>query len=440
LIQSGTSWGVPRNRTLTGRPSIFALALLAAALAGATPSGASVRHATVVSPNPADFTPNVEDDAVVANAVVYAFAKHRHTMFAGGAFRKVTNAGRTETYTRYNLVAFSDTSGAIRPIAPVFNGPVWALRATRSSLYVGGSFTTVNGISRRALVKLDRRTGEVDQTFKPAITSGRVTEVRLVGGRLIIGGTFPKALRALNPRTGADTGYIDLGISGSVASNAGATRIYRFAVNPARTRLVAIGNFTSVGGQPRRLAFMARLGERSATLSPWHAPALDLPCSSVSTTAYLRDVDFSPNGNYFVFVSAGFVPLSGDIGKSICDAAARFETADETSTAAPTWINYTGGDTLHSTAATGAAVYVQGHQRWLDNPFGRDTAGPGAVERPGIGAIDPMTGHALSWNPTKTRGVGGKDFRATAAGLWVGSDGNRFAGEFRAGIAFCPLP
>jgi hypothetical protein len=88
---------------------------------------------------------------------------------------------------------------------------------------------------------------------------------------------------------------------------------------------------------------------------------------------------------------------------------------------------------------TGAAVYVQGHQRWLDNPYGRDYAGPGAVSRPGIGAIDPVQGKALPWNPGKTRGVGGKDMLATSAGLWVGSDGAQFAGETRSRIAFCPL-
>jgi Domain of unknown function (DUF5122) beta-propeller len=425
---------------MTRRLSVLALALLALALTAASPSGASPRHDSVVSANPANFTPNVEDGDGVANAAVYALAKKRNTMYAGGNFRKITNAARTETHTRFNFVAFSATSGSIRKIAPNFNGPVWALRATGSSLYVGGSFTTVNGIARRALVKLDRRTGEVDRSFQPTITSGRVTEIRLVDGRLLIGGTFPKKLTALNPKTGAGTGYLNLGISGSVAPNAGPTEVYRFAVSPERNRLVAIGNFSSVSGQSRRQAFMARLHKKSTSLSPWHPPALDLRCSGSGTPAYLRDVAFSPSGNYFVFISAGFVPLGGDVGEAICDAAARFETADETSSAAPTWINYTGGDTLHSTEITGAAVYVQGHQRWLDNPFGRNSAGPGAVERPGIGAIGPGTGQALSWNPTKTRGVGGRDFYATAAGLWVASDGNRFAGEFRAGIAFCPLP
>jgi len=85
--------------------------------------------------------------------------------------------------------------------------------------------------------------------------------------------------------------------------------------------------------------------------------------------------------------------LTSRIGTDVCDAAARFETNIAHPTK-PTWINYTGGDTLHAVAATGKAVYVQGHNRWLDNPEGANTAGPGAVDRPGIGAINPKTGKA----------------------------------------------
>jgi hypothetical protein len=123
----------------------------------------------------------------------------------------------------------------------------------------------------------------------------------------------------------------------------------------------------------------------------------------------------------------------------VCDAAARFET-NVLSPSQPTWINYTGGDTLHSVVATGAAVYVQGHSRWLDNPFGRDSAGQGAVERPGGGAINPTTGLALPWNPGMANTVGGYDFLATADGLWIGRDGNRIGNEYHRGLAFMPLP
>jgi Domain of unknown function (DUF5122) beta-propeller len=418
---------------------LFVLVVVLIALIASPTSSASIAHGAVVSTNPVNYTPNFEDDAVVANAAVHAIAQVGDTIFAGGSFRKVTNSSRTVTHTRFNFAAFSASTGAMNPMAPEFNGIVWALQASGSSIYVGGSFTQVNGVARRGLVKLNAATGAVDPSFNPVIKWGNITEIRLVGGRLIVGGTFPKKLAALDPATGADTGYINLGLSGSVASNAGATNVYRFAVNPAGNRLVAIGNFTTVAGQPRRQAFMVRL-ESTATLSLWHPPALDRQCTSTKLPVYLKDVDFSPDGSYFVFASSGFVPQSGDIGTTVCDAVARFETANESNTVTPTWLNYTGGDTLHSVAATGAAVYAQGHQRWMDNPFGRDSAGQGAVARSGIAALDPVTGKALSWNPGKTRGVGGKDFLATSTGLWVGSDGNRFAGEFRAGLAFVALP
>jgi hypothetical protein len=421
------------------RHCVVVLTVIGVALLAAPVGNASIAHPAVVSPNPVNFTPNMEDGDGVSNAAVHAVEQLGSTMFAGGDFHRVTNSSRTATFNRSNFVAFSASTGAVNSMAPVFNGTVWALEASGSSVYVGGSFTQVNGIARRGLVKLNAATGAVDPTFNPVVKWGNITEVRLVGGRLIVGGSFQKRLAALDPTTGADTGYINLGISGKVTSNSGPTKIYRFAVNPAGDRLVAIGNFTTVGGEQRRQAFMVRLGA-SATLSPWHPPALDLPCTSSSLPVYLKDVDFSPDGSYFVFASSGFVPRSGEVGTAVCDAVSRFETAHETATAAPTWINYTGGDTLHAVAATGVAVYAQGHQRWMDNPFGRDSAGPGAVARPGIAALDPVTGKALSWNPTKTRGVGGKDFLATPAGLWVGSDGNRFANEFRASLAFCPLP
>jgi hypothetical protein len=224
-----------------------------------------------------------------------------------------------------------------------------------------------------------------------------------------------------------------------VGKKAGPTEVYRFTVDLAGNRLVGIGNFTSVAGQFRSRAFMVNLGLASATLNPWYYQPLKNVCAGGNMPDYLRDVEFSPNGNYFVMVSTGSVPVSGGLGRDVCDAAARFET-NIAAPSRPTWINYTGGDTLHSTAVTGSVVYVQGHQRWLDNPQGRDFAGPGAVSRPGIGAIDPATGKALPWNPTKTRAIGGKDMLATPDGLWVGSDGARFRHEYRDNIAFCPLP
>jgi hypothetical protein len=381
-----------------------------------------------------NYTPNINQGAV------YKMAELNGILYAGGEFSSVTAAAGVGggTVNRSNIVAFNAATGVIQSFAPSINGQVWAIVAANGALYVGGTFSSVNGVARRGLVKLNPTTGVVDTAFNAGLNS-TVREAAVVNGRLIISGTFTKRLQAVDLATGANTGYINIPISGSVASNAGATEVYRFAVDPAGTRLVGVGNFTSVGGQTRYRAFMLTLGATSASLNPWDYLPLRNMCAASSIPDYMRDVDFSPDGGYFVLISTGFVPLSGQIGTALCDAAARFETAVP-NPARPTWINYTGGDTLHSGAVTDKAVYVQGHQRWLDNPYGRDNAGPGAVSRPGIGAIDPVTGKALSWNPTKDRGVGGKDLLVTPGGLWVGSDTDHIGHEFHARVALMPVP
>jgi hypothetical protein len=421
------------KRTLGGLLLAVAVGLLGTTAAPGV-AGASIALGAVVSANPANWTPNVADGAV------YKFVQVGGTMYAGGSFSSVSTASGVSpggTFARSNIVAFNPGTGVISSFAPAVNGAVWALATDGTSLYVGGTFTAVNGVARRGLAKLNPTTGAVDTGFNAGFASGGVFDAAVVSGRLIVGGTFPGKLRALNLASGANTGYINLGISGTVADNAGAVEVYRFAVNPAGTRLVGVGNFTTVGGQSRWRAFMVDLGSSSATVDAWHYDPLRNMCAAASLSDYMRDVDFSPDGSYFVFVSTGFVPQSGGIGRDLCDATARFETSNP-SPARPTWINYTGGDTLHSVAVTDVAVYVQGHQRWLDNPQGRDSAGPGAVSRPGIGAIDPTSGLALPWNPTKDRGVGGKDLYVTPLGLWVGSDTTHIGHEFHARLALMP--
>jgi len=385
----------------------------------------------LVSTNPVNYTPNI------TNGAAYKSAQANGTLYVGGSFTSVT-ATNGATFTRNHILSFNASTGAVSSFAPNVNGAVWAIVPSGSSLYIGGTFTSVNGIARRGLAKIDATTGAVDQSFNAGLTSGSVTEAALVNGRLIISGTFPKKILAVSPTSGANTGYINVAVTGTVADNAGPTEVYRFAVNPAGTRLVGVGNFTTVGGKTRYRAFMLNL-DAAVTVSDWWYAPLQQRCAADSLTDYMRDVDFSPDGSYFVFVSTGFVPLSGQVGIALCDAAARFETSIMTP-ARPTWINYTGGDTLHSVAVTDAAVYVQGHQRWLDNPQGRDNAGPGAVSRPGIGAINVSTGKALSWNPTKDRGVGGKDLLVTSAGLWVASDTAHIGHETRMRIALLPVP
>jgi hypothetical protein len=366
-------------------------------------------------------------------------------MYVGGAFTEVKNANRSQTFARKNLFGFNMLDGAVTALSIAVDNEVLALATDGTSLYVGGKFVAVNGVSRRALVKLDPVTGAVDLAFNARL-NGAVHDLEVANGRLIVAGKFAKRLTAVDLATGAELNYINLSIAGTTSSTAGATDIRRFGVSPDKTKLVAVGNFTSVNGQTRWRAFMVDLGPTAASLAPWYYPYLDRPCNaSTKRPAYLRDVDFSPDGTGFFIVSTGGASRTGERGLTLCDAAARFNTATPSPTR-PAWITYANGDTLLSTVATASAVYVQGHQKSL-----------GAFTYEGIGALNPATGAVLPWDPWKQRGFGGQVLVVTGvesprAGLWVGSDttligggtapggGSAGAAEVHERWAFLPAP
>jgi hypothetical protein len=181
------------------------------------------------------------------------------------------------------------------------------------------------------------------------------------------------------------------------------------------------GNFTSAGGATHWRTFLLNLGTKSATVSAWNAPILQQPCDSTAIPNYVTALSYSADGTWFAMATSGHKNASGPMTATICDAVSRFSTA-ASSNRAPTWVNYTGCDSLYSVLVTSDAVYVGGHLRWLNNPNACDAAGAGAVSRPGIGAVDPATGKALAWDPTRSRGRGADFLQMTGLGLSVLSD------------------
>ncbi|MDQ7909593.1 delta-60 repeat domain-containing protein [Phytohabitans sp. ZYX-F-186] len=412
------------------RRRLFAAAVVTAAtLAGVVPAVAQVAQPAVVSADPVDWTPHVLDGTVHAIAVV------GDTVVVGGTFSTLaTTAGAR--YRQDYLFAFGATDGRLRRFAPRLDGPVYSLAAgPDGTVYVGGSFRTVNGAPQRGLARLSVATGARDTGFAASIAWGDVRALAVSGRWLYAGGAFPAVNRV--PRAGlarldAASGAVDSGFDAGLAG-ADRVRVEDFALAPGGGRLAVAGAFTQVAGQPRvQLALLDTSGPRAALVN-WYTDGYRDVCDGTYDT-YLRGVDFAPDGSYFVVVSTG-----NDHGPTrLCDAAARFDVAG-TGRRNPTWVNHTGGNTLLSVAVTGTAVYVGGHQQWLDNPHGHKTAGPGAVSRPGIGAIDPRTGKALPWNPTRSRGVGVRAFLATPNGLWVGSDTDRLGNEYHGRIGMFPL-
>jgi hypothetical protein len=424
--------------------------LLSLAWGPPTARAVGTPQSTMVNVVPAAWTPNIKNGAVKAMAQVGS------KLIVGGTFTSVSPAKSSTTYSRNYIFAIDAATGAIDTgFVPSVDRVVYALLPAPDgvSVYVGGGFTTVNGVASKSLARLNVSTGAAVAGFRAPGMNGVVNDLNLSGGRLYLGGTFTLVggaahggLASVNPSTGAVDGFMNLQVSGhhncGVVDGAvcGAVGVKKFDIAPDGSRMVADGNFTKVSGYSRDQIVMILLGGSSAVVDPnWATLGYTKPCFFRRYDSYVRGLQFSPDGSYFVVISTGGY-YAGSF--QLCDVAARWETNAIGSDVQPTWADYTGTDSLFSVAVTGTAVYVGGHQRWLNNPYGQDNPGAGAVPRPGLAALDPATGVPLSWNPGRNpRGIGAEALLATPEGLWVGSDTNYIGNYtyFRPKIAFFPL-
>jgi hypothetical protein len=357
----------------------------------------------------------------------------------GGDFSEVSDSTGKVFHDRTNLFAYDLYTGAVLPFKASVDGPVYAVAGgpDGATVYAGGAFKKVNGTPQRGLARFAVGTGVRDASFTASINWGDVRELVIAGSWLYAGGSFTAvgglnrtALARLNLTNGAADPAFDPRISAPGLSRA---RVEDFAISPNGTRLVAIGAIRQAAGVRRSQIAMYDLSVNPPVLSGWTTDAYTGACRAGFET-YMRGVDFAPDGSYFIAVTTG----RASHPKKMCDTAARFTTAG-TGTQSPVWVNHTGGDSLYTVSITGPAAYVGGHQRWMNNPFGHETAGKGAVVRKGIAAIDPVTGLATPWDPTRDRGVGVRAMLATPAGLIVGSDTEKLGREYHGRLGMFPL-
>jgi hypothetical protein len=425
-----------RRRPIAAAATVL-VAVLAMNVAAAAPAAADVAHATIVSANPVDNTPHVLDGTVWDVTLVGTT-----TVIVAGDFSEVSDAAGKVFHDRNNLFAYNITTGAVLPLAVQVDGPIYAVAGTAdgTGFYMGGAFKKVNGAAQRGIAKIAfgaTGAGTRDAAFGAVINWGDVRELVLSKGWLYAGGAFSAmsglartALARVNPGTGAVDPAFDAKIAAPGLSRA---RVEDFAISPDGSRLVAIGAIQQAGGVRRTQVAMFDLNVPAPTLLNWYTDAYTAPCRKGFET-YMRGIDFAPDGLYFVIVTTG----RASHPKRLCDTAARFNTAG-VGAQVPAWVNHTGGDSLYTVSITGPAVYVGGHQRWHNNPYGHESPGKGAVARPGIAALDPSTGLATPWNPTRARGVGVRAMLATPAGLIVGSDTEKLGKEYHGRIGMFPL-
>jgi hypothetical protein len=127
---------------------------------------ASAALSVVVAPAPAHAaTVNYETKPLHswrAVGVGWAALTIGNTAYLGGAFTKVTSPDGKTVVPRQHLAAFNLSTGKlIQSFKADTDGTVYALASDGTNLYVGGSFTHVNGESRARLAAVDPVTGAV---------------------------------------------------------------------------------------------------------------------------------------------------------------------------------------------------------------------------------------------------------------------------------------
>jgi PKD repeat protein len=268
------------NRSLRGTArrvvaGLAAAGLLVAALSVAGPQPAAVADSAPVNPATpatvsADGLPTVQIDGVAWSQVVVG-----GTVYVAGQFTTARPAGAaagTSTVARSNLLAYDLATGTlIDSWKPVLNGPAYVITASLDGtrLYVGGDFTYVNGSPQNRIVVLDRASGLRVSGFTVganaavrAITSTPST-IYFGGNFNTVGGVTHYRLAAMSATTGGLLSW---------KASAQSAQVQALLLSPDNSRLIVGGRFTTLNN-------VAALGSGAVSTStgevlPWAANAV----------------------------------------------------------------------------------------------------------------------------------------------------------------------
>ena len=281
-------------------------------------------------------------------------------LYAGGEFTRIAGGVRRHLAALDRrtgaLTSWNPRTGATKDISiPAVN----AIAATKSTVFIGGRFTSVGSRQRSNVAELSARSG-VASSWMPG-TDGGVDAVALSGSTVYVGGDFLSAggrqrqnLAALDAHTGAATSW-NPGANGAVNTMAHGIR-----------GIYVGGDFTGIGGGGRK---------NLAVLSP--------------LTGHARAWNPSPNRPVYALAVAGStVYVGGSFTRIAGRARARIAALDAYNGGATDW-NPGANKAVHALAVSGSRLYVGG-------AFTRI----GGRERSLIAAIGRSTGAVSSWNPS----------------------------------------
>lgn len=390
---------------------LTALCVLLSLAAAISPAAAQNHGGAIVPAQPRNDTPRVLD------GVVWDSEQWNNMVIVVGEFDLVEDTDGT-VHSQPNLMAYDiNTGDMITSFNPQINGALKEVEVAEDgqSIFAAGSFNTVDGLSRKRIVKLDS-TGEVISAFNANI-SAEVNGLAVANGKVFVGGSFLKVEGELRSKLGAVdaiTGDIDqlfnLPITDGIGKN-GNFSVKALDITPDSNTLLVAHTGTNIAGVERAGVALIDISGPIATVLPWQTDLYhDWYHRCAGGYLSLRDAEISPDGTYFVVVG------KGHDRPPVCDTAIRWPIAGGAGMQ-PDWISRH-FDSVYAVGISDTAVYTGGHFRVQEAPGSPDPypgdqlrtynignandvadLGTDIVWRDQVGALDPATGKSLPWAP-----------------------------------------
>jgi chitodextrinase len=214
-----------------------------------------------------------------AEGVGYASLVVGNTLYVGGSFSTVRSPDGSTSVARSNLAAFDVRTGAlITSFTANTNGTVRALASDGTNLYVGGTFTSLNGVGRSRLAAVDLATGSI-RTGWVANANSTVYALATAPGRLYAVGSFGTVRGVSRTRAAA----LNLTDGTPYSFNPRPDRtVLAVAAAPDGSAVYLGGDFARVAGTSRR--YIAKVNSGGGLVSVgWQSVAgsvLDLDVSA----------------------------------------------------------------------------------------------------------------------------------------------------------------
>jgi PKD repeat protein len=279
---------------------LFAIAVATAPQASAILPGVPPIAEPTANNAAADALPTAQIDGVVWTQVVIG-----NKVYAGGDFANARPAGAapgTNLVPRTDLLAYDITTGVLDPtFAPVFDAQVKSLAKSPdgSRLYVGGQFTSVNGVNRYRIAAFDTATGALINTFAPALDY-IVQTIVATNTTVYVGGGFSQV--SGTPRTRLAAFSAADGSLLSWAPTADDT-VSAMVMTPSGSKLIIGGSFKNVNGAS---AYgMGALDPNTGALVPWAAGNTIKDAGSASAINSLSSDGTAIYGTGYVFGAGG---------------------------------------------------------------------------------------------------------------------------------------